>query len=237
MKKNLLIALFSFVSILSFAAPADSVEVKSPSLVERVEVWYENNMNYGTITLLMAIESSFIPLPSEIVIPPAAYIASKEGSHLSIWLVVLFGTIGALIGASVNYLLAFVLGRPLLHKLADSKFGKLFLLSSAKVEKAEKYFQTHGKTSTFIGRLLPGIRHLISIPAGLSKMNLLPFAFFTFTGALIWNIILAFLGYIAEGQSELIFAYSKEIGYGLLALVVAAGLFYLIRFLRKKSKK
>jgi membrane protein DedA with SNARE-associated domain len=193
-------------------------------------------MNYYTITLLMVIESSFIPFPSEVVIPPAAYVASKEGSDLNIWLVILFGTIGALIGAYVNYFLALWLGRPLLHKLADSKFGKMMLLSSEKVQKAEDYFQTHGKTSTFVGRLLPGIRQLISIPAGLARMNLLTFSFFTALGAGIWNGILALLGYIAHGQADLIDTYSHEIGYGLLGIVALIALFYLVKYLRKKKK-
>ncbi|MDD3195042.1 MAG: DedA family protein [Paludibacter sp.] len=192
-------------------------------------------MNYGTITLLMTIESSFIPFPSEVVIPPAAYIASKEDSHLNIFLVVLFGTLGALIGAYINYFLAFYLGRPLLHKFADSKPGHLLLLSSAKIQKAEDYFQTHGKTSTFIGRLIPGIRQLISVPAGLAKMNLLPFTIFTLLGAGIWNIILALLGYLAHGQADLINEYSHEIGYIIMAVVAVAGLFYILKYFRKKK--
>ncbi|MDD4198274.1 MAG: DedA family protein [Paludibacter sp.] len=194
-------------------------------------------MNYFTITLLMTVESSFIPFPSEIVIPPAAFIASKEGSHLNIFLVVLFGTLGALIGAYINYALAYYLGRPLLHKFADSKVGRLLLLSSEKVQKAEDYFQTHGKTSTFVGRLIPAVRQLISIPAGLAKMNILTFSLFTFLGAGIWNAILAFLGYIAEGQSDLIDLYSHEIGYGILGIVLIVGAFYIYRFFRKKNKK
>ncbi|MEA4935912.1 MAG: DedA family protein [Paludibacter sp.] len=193
-------------------------------------------MNYYTITLLMAVESSFIPFPSEVVIPPAAYIASKEGSDLNIYLVILFGTLGALLGAYVNYALAYYLGRPILHKFADSKIGHLLLLSSEKIQKAENYFQTHGKTSTFVGRLIPGIRQLISIPAGLAKMNLITFTLFTFLGAGIWNIILALLGYIAEGQADLINTYSHEIGYGFLVIVVIVSIFYFIRYLRKRKK-
>ena len=194
-------------------------------------------MNYFTITLLMTVESSFIPFPSEVVIPPAAYIASKEGSHLNIFLVVLFGTLGALLGAYINYALAYYLGRPLLHKFADSKIGRLLLLSSEKVQKAEDYFQTHGKTATFIGRLIPAIRQLISLPAGLAKMNLLTFSLFTFLGAGIWNAILAFLGYIAQGQSDLIDLYSHEIGYGIMGVVLIVGAFYIYKFFRKKNKK
>lgn len=236
MKKILTIALFSLIAFSGFASPSDSIQTENPSYIQQIEAWYEDNMNYYTITLLMTIESSFIPFPSEVVIPPAAYVASKEGSDLNIWLVILFGTIGALIGAYINYFLALWLGRPLLHKLADSRLGKMLLLSSAKVQKAEDYFQTHGKTSTFVGRLLPGIRQLISIPAGLAKMNLLTFTFFTALGAGIWNGILALLGYIAHGQADLINTYSHEIGYGLLGIVALVALFYLVRYVRKKKK-
>lgn len=227
-----------FLSIFSLGLFADGqVEPEKLSMIKQVENWYEQNMNYFTITLLMTVESSFIPFPSEIVIPPAAYIASKEGSHLNIFLVVLFGTLGALIGAYINYALAFFLGRPILHKFADSKLGHLLLLSSEKVQKAEDYFQKHGKTSTFIGRLIPAVRQLISIPAGLSKMNFITFSIFTFLGAGIWNAILAFLGYIAQGQSDLIDLYSHEIGYGILGIVTVVGAFYIYRFFRKKNKQ
>jgi len=235
MKKTFAILFLSIFSLGLFAT--EPVEPENLSIIKQVENWYEQNMNYFTITLLMTVESSFIPFPSEIVIPPAAFIASKEGSHLNIFLVVLFGTLGALIGAYINYALAYYLGRPLLHKFADSKVGRLLLLSSEKVQKAEDYFQTHGKTSTFVGRLIPAVRQLISIPAGLAKMNILTFSLFTFLGAGIWNAILAFLGYIAEGQSDLIDLYSHEIGYGILGIVLIVGAFYIYRFFRKKNKK
>lgn len=235
MKKIFAILFLSIFSLGLFAA--EPVEPENLSIIKQVEHWYEQNMNYFTITLLMTVESSFIPFPSEVVIPPAAYIASKEGSHLNIFLVVLFGTLGALLGAYINYALAYFLGRPLLHKFADSKIGHLLLLSSEKVQKAEDYFQTHGKTATFIGRLIPGIRQLISLPAGLAKMNLLTFGLFTFLGAGIWNAILAFLGYIAQGQSDLIDLYSHEIGYGIMGIVLIVGAFYIYKFFRKKHKK
>lgn len=235
MKKTIAIIFLSIFSLGLFAA--EPAEPENLSIIKQVEHWYEQNMNYFTITLLMTVESSFIPFPSEVVIPPAAYIASKEGSHLNIFLVVLFGTLGALLGAYINYALAYYLGRPLLHKFADSKIGRLLLLSSEKVQKAEDYFQTHGKTATFIGRLIPGIRQLISLPAGLAKMNLLTFSLFTFLGAGIWNAILAFLGYIAQGQSDLIDLYSHEIGYGIMGIVLIVGAFYIYKFIRKKHKK
>jgi len=183
----------------------------------------------------MTVESSFIPFPSEVVIPPAAYIASKEDSPLNIYLVVLFGTLGALLGAYINYFLALYLGRPVLHKFADSRIGHILLLSSAKVQKAEDYFQTHGKTSTFVGRLIPGIRQLISLPAGLARMHLVPFTIFTILGAGIWNIILAVVGYLAHGQADLIDTYSHEIGLLILAVVIFTAVVYILMKIRKKK--
>ncbi|HPX75080.1 MAG TPA: DedA family protein [Bacteroidales bacterium] len=193
-------------------------------------------MNYTTITLLMTIESSFVPFPSEIVIPPAAYIASDPKSDLNIFLVVLFGTIGALIGAYINYFLALWLGRPIVYKFVDSRLGRFFLLSKEKVVKAETYFNNHGKTSTFIGRLIPGIRQLISIPAGLAKMNFLAFSIYTFIGAMIWNIVLAALGYLAHGQKDLIDKYNKELSIAIVVIVVLVILFFIIRKLIKRKK-
>ena len=155
--------------------------------------WCLDNLNYWTITLLMAIESSFIPFPSEIVVPPAAYKAYH--GELNIYLVVLFATIGAEIGALVNYYLAKYLGRPIVYKFAESRVGRMCLLNAKKVEKAEEYFKKHGALSTFIGRLVPAVRQLISIPAGLARMKLSTFLLYTALGAGAWNIILALLGY------------------------------------------
>jgi len=193
--------------------------------------WYMANMNYVTIALLMAIESTFIPLPSEVVIPFAAYKAA-QGS-LSIFGVVISGTIGALCGSLFNYFLSRYLGRPLVYKFADTKFAHLLLVTSEKVEHAEKYFIKNGKSSTFIGRLVPGIRHLISIPAGLAKMNLRDFALYTAVGAGIWNIILAIVGYYAYSLKDQILHY---IAYLLLVLGIGF-ITYLIIMNRKKIKR
>lgn len=238
-KKLIIVSLFFFLFLNLNAAQTDSVSVKneSPSLINHIENWYEQNMNYLSITALMTIESSFIPFPSEIVIPPAAYIASKPDSKLNIFLVILFGTIGALLGAYINYGLALWLGRPIMYKFADSKIGRMMLLSSEKIQKAEIYFNNHGKTSTFVGRLIPGIRQLISIPAGLARMNLVSFTIYTAIGAGIWNSILALLGYLAHGQADLINKYSHEIGYIVLIIIGLVCLFYLIKYLLKRNKK
>jgi hypothetical protein bfra3_14559 len=142
----------------------------------------------------MAIESSFIPFPSEIVVPPAAYFAAHNG-NLNIYLVVFFATVGALIGACINYYLALWIGRPLVYKFAASRFGHICLINTEKVSKAEVYFDKHGAVSTFIGRLIPAVRQLISIPAGLAKMKITTFIIFTTLGAGLWNTILAVFGY------------------------------------------
>jgi membrane protein DedA with SNARE-associated domain len=193
--------------------------------------WYMANLNYFTIAFLMLIESTFLPLPSEVVIPFAAYKAGQ--GELNVFMVVISGTIGALSGSLINYTLAYYLGRPLVYKFADSKVGKLFLLSKEKVLHAEEYFIRNGKTSTFIGRLVPGIRHLISIPAGLAKMNLRDFMMFTFIGAGIWNIILAIIGYYLYAVREQIFPYVGHILLGVGVIFVI----YLIIKARKNGKK
>ena len=180
--------------------------------------WYMANLNYFTIALLMMIESTFLPLPSEVVVPFAAYKAAQ--GELSVIGVVIFGTLGALTGSLINYTLAYYLGRPIVYKFADSKVGRLFLLSKEKVEHAENYFIRNGKTSTFVGRLVPGIRHLISIPAGLAKMDLRDFMLFTFAGAGIWNIILAIIGFYLYEVREQIFPYLGHILVGLGVLFV-----------------
>ena len=192
--------------------------------------WCLDNLNYWTITLLMAIESSFIPFPSEVVVPPAAYEAAGGNSDLNVYLVVLFATIGANIGALINYYLAYFVGRPIVYKFANSRFGHICLIDEEKVKHAEAYFDKHGALSTFVGRLIPAVRQLISIPAGLAKMKLSTFLLYTTLGAGIWNIILAAIGYYLQSvvpEDQLmatVTEYSHEIGYvfiGLGVLVVA----------------
>lgn len=160
--------------------------------------WFIDHANYLFVFLFMTIESSFIPFPSEVVVPPAAYLACTDygvGAGMNIYGVVAMATLGALCGAFINYYLALWIGRPLVYRFADSRIGHAMLIDREKVEKAEQYFDRHGAISTFIGRLIPAIRQLISIPAGISRMNVGIFAIFTGLGALIWNSILAALGY------------------------------------------
>lgn len=158
--------------------------------------WFIDNANYWFVFIFMAIESSFIPFPSELVVPPAAYLAMQSDATMNIYVVIIAATAGALVGAYINYYLALWIGRPLVYRFANSRFGHICLIDQAKIEKAEKYFADHGAISTFFGRLIPAVRQLISIPAGLARMNLGSFTIFTTLGAMIWNIILAILGYL-----------------------------------------
>ena len=229
MKLKTIVILLALFSTFVVAQPGSEVaaqdsstvqEVVSTGIYTRIIDWYNDNLNYGTITLLMAVESSFIPFPSELVVPPAAYKALQPGSNLNIILIVIFASMGALIGAFINYFLAKFLGRPIVYKFADSRLGHFLLIDTQKVEKAENYFRDHGAISTFVGRLITVIRQLISIPAGLSNMKLLPFTLYTFLGATIWNCVLAVLGYLAHGQKDIIEKYNSELAIALLALGV-----------------
>ncbi len=200
-------------------------------------------MSHASIVALMAVESSFIPFPSEVVIPPAAYVAGNPDSVLcvtgnylmDVFLIVLSGTIGAMLGAIINYLLSLWLGRLVIYKFADSKLGHLCLLNSDKVRKAEDYFNEHGKISTFVGRLIPAIRQLISIPAGLAKMPFGQFLLYTFLGAFLWNTVLAILGYVAHGQADLINEYSHELSIVLIALFGIGIAYVIIKHVCKRS--
>ncbi|MCQ2053724.1 MAG: DedA family protein [Fibrobacter sp.] len=218
---KLFASLVFFFAVSIFAAePALPVDTASASIYEQIIDWYNDNLNYGTVTLLMAVESSFIPFPSELVVPPAAYKALQPDSNINIFLLVIFASIGALIGAFINYYLAKFLGRPIIYKFADSRLGHFLLLDVGKVQKAEDYFREHGAISTFVGRLITVIRQLISLPAGLANMKLSTFTLYTFLGATIWNCVLAALGYFAHGQKDIIEKYNSELAIALLALGV-----------------
>ena len=200
--------------------------------------WCLENLNYWTITLLMAIESSFIPFPSEVIVPPAAYKAAATG-ELNVWLVVVFATLGALIGAFINYFLALWLGKPIVYKFANSRLGHMCLLDEQKVVKAEQFFVRYGVVATLVGRLVPAVRQLISIPAGLARMNIAKFALYTAIGAGVWNGVLAALGYYFESvvpEEQLIATvteYSHEIGYAIAAVVVMALAFIIYKGVKK----
>lgn len=199
------------------------------------------NLNYGTVFFLMMLESTVIPVPSELVVSPAAYHAA--GGNLNIWLVILFSTLGADLGATINYVVAYFVGRPVVYKFANSKLGHLCLLNQQKVEKSEKYFYDHGMVATITGRLIPGIRHLISIPAGLAKMPYMWFLLYTTLGAGVWNCILAALGWylhaiVPESQlNDKIMEYGEIIKWTIIALVIAAIVYFVVNHYVKKAKK
>lgn len=195
---------------------------------------------YLMIVLFMTIESSFIPFPSEIVVPPAAFFAVTQ-DNINIFAVVGFATLGALFGALINYYLAIWLGRPIVYKFANSRFGHICLIDEAKVVKAEQFFDKHGVVSTFIGRLIPAVRQLISIPAGLARMNVSKFMIFTALGAGVWNCVLAGLGwwlstFITPDQLykeiEHYNHYLSMAGYGLGLIIL---IFIVYNLLKKKK--
>ena len=238
----------SLDSVPSLVSPNEQVAIDSIAAVattelstmEKLTAFCLENLNYTTVTTFMAIESSFIPFPSEAVVPPAAWKAAVTG-EMNVFLVVLFATLGAIIGAMFNYFLALWLGRPIVYKFANSRFGHMCLIDEEKVKYAEEYFDKHGAISTIIGRLVPAVRQLISIPAGLARMGLGRFLLYTTLGAGAWNIILAILGYymskIPGMDSEAaVMAAVKEhstiIGYAFIALAA-----FIVGFLSYKGKK
>ncbi len=199
-----------------------------------------SNLNYGTIFFLMMLESTVVPVPSEFVVTPAAYHATS--GQLDIWLVILAATIGADLGATINYVVALYVGRPVIYKFANSRWGKMCLLNQEKVEKSERYFDDHGIVATLTGRLIPGIRHLISIPAGLARMNYWKFLLYTTIGAGVWHAILAALGWylhaiVPEDQlNEKIGEYAEYIKFFIIGLVVLAIVYFVIKKYVKGKK-
>ena len=216
------------------------------SLVSDITAWYSTHMTYTSVAGLMAVESSFVPFPSEVVVPPAAYVVGVDAASplcvfdvyaLNVALIVVVASLGAIIGACINYGLSIWLGRPIIYKFADSRVGHLLLLSSEKIQRAEEYFNEHGKVSTFVGRLIPGIRQLISIPAGLARMNFGAFLGYTFLGATIWNTVLALLGVVAKGNQDLIEQYSHELSIAILVVVALAIVYFVVKYIVKNRKK
>jgi len=186
-------------------------------LVDMIFSW-----GYMGIFILMAVESSFIPFPSEIVLIPAGYLAFK--GEMNIYLIFLFSLFGSLLGAYINYFLSLFLGRKFLEK-----YGKYFFIKDETLFKMDSFFEKHGHISTFSGRLIPGVRQLISIPAGLSHMNLLKFSIYTVFGAGLWSIILIMLGYILGENQELINIYLKQITIGIFVCVLIIAFVYYMK--------
>lgn len=204
--------------------------------------WFVNNASYLFVFIFMVIESSFIPFPSEVVVPPAAYLAMQRGD-MNIFAVVAVATAGALVGALINYVLSLLIGRPIVYAFANSRLGHACLIDQAKVEKAEKYFDKHGAASTFIGRLIPAVRQLISIPGGIARMNIWVFCLYTALGALVWNAILAGLGWwlsMHVSLDELYAAvekYNSYLSLGGLILLLACVAYILYNAFKKKDTK
>lgn len=224
----------------TIAEQVQGTDSNSTGFVADVLTWYDAHMNYETVGLLMTLESSFIPFPSEVVIPPAVYVACNPDTRggMKIWIIVLIGTLGALLGAYINYFLSRWLGRPVIYAFAESKVGRMMRLSKEKIQRAETYFNDHGNVSTLVGRLIPVIRQLISIPAGLSKMNLAAFTLFTFVGAGVWNCVLALLGWLAYQAADpsVIKEYSHQLSVIIGVVFAVVVVFLVVRAVIKKRK-
>lgn len=186
-------------------------------------------MGYPGIFLLMAMESSVIPIPSELVMPPAGYLAQQ--GMMNMWFAIICGAMGSLVGAYANYLAAHYLGRPLILK-----YGRYVWITEEKFAKVETFFHRHGEISTFIGRLLPVVRHLISLPAGLAGMNHWKFTFYTLLGAGIWCTVLTWIGYFIGQNRELIVRYSHQAVIGVVIFSILLVTVYVRRH-RRKSRK
>jgi membrane protein DedA with SNARE-associated domain len=197
--------------------------------------FYMTHIGYGMVVLLMTVESSFIPFPSEIVIPPAAWKAAQ--GELSLAGVVAAGIAGSILGALINYGLARYLGRALLYRLADTRAAHFLLVDRHSLEKAEAYFLKYGKSSTFIGRLIPAIRQLISLPAGLAGMRMRDFLLYTVLGSGIWTVILALLGYHLYSRKEVLEMYYAELSWAFIALGVLFAAYLLWKGLRKEKRE
>ena len=202
-----------------------------------------DQLSYLNVFLLMTIESTFIPFPSEVVLPPAAYHAHATGEQ-NVFLLIIVATLGADMGATINYFLAFYLGRPIVYAFANSKWGHRCLLNEEKVRRSEKFFDDHGVVATLTGRLVPVIRQLISIPAGLAKMNFLKFILYTTIGAGLWNCVLAAIGWylqtiVPEDKlMEKVDEYSEHIKVFILAAIAVAVAYFIIRkYIVKKNVK
>ncbi len=198
-----------------------------------------SNIGYLEVFIGMLLESTVIPVPSEIFVPPAAYQAAA--GVLDVWLVIFFATLGADCGAVINYVAAYYLGRPIIYSFANSRWGKMCLLNQEKIERAERYFDEHGVVATLTGRLVPVIRQLISVPAGLAKMNFWRFLLYTTLGAGTWNCVLAAIGYHLHSVvpmdqlDEKVAEYYDYIKFGILVAIVLVVAYFVVRKYCKKK--
>jgi membrane protein DedA with SNARE-associated domain len=187
------------------------------------------SMGYIGIFLLMALESSLVPIPSEIIMPPAGYLVQQGKMNMA--LVIFSGTLGSLLGAYLNYFAAHYLGRPFLLK-----YGRYVLITEEHFRRVEDYFASHGEISTFVGRLLPVIRHLISLPAGLAAMSHIKFSIYTLLGAFIWVSILTWIGYFLGHNEALIKEYSHQVVIDVLAASIVLVTIYIFLHRRKLAR-
>ena len=193
---------------------------------------YMENINYMTVFLLMTLESTFLPVPSELVVPPAAWKAAQ--GEMNFFLIIFLSTIGCVLGALINYTLAKFLGRKIIYSLVETKAAHMLLLNRDHIEKSESFFIKYGKGSTFIGRLVPVIRHLISIPAGLAQMNIPNFIFYTALGSALWNTILAALGYFLYTQQDILKEYFRNLSNFFILLFILFIIFLIFKYFFKK---
>jgi len=199
--------------------------------------WFLNitqGLGYWGVAILMTIESSFIPFPSEVVIPPAAFLASQGKMNLT--LIIIAGVAGSIFGALINYILARYLGRPLVYRLAEYRLARWLGVSPENVARAEVYFFKNANSATFWGRLIPVIRQLVSLPAGFSRMPFGKFVFFTALGSAVWVSILAALGYLVGSNQALLQKYYQEISWGCLFIGILWIVWHIKKGRRRKQK-
>ena len=213
--------------------PMDIITTFISSLID----WYTNSLSYWVLTLLMILENSIVPLPAELIVAPAAYNAAT--GRLSFPIIILCTTFGSIVGAIINYYLSLFLGRELIYRFVDSRWGKILMLDTEKLKQAEQFFLKRGKTATFIGRLIPVGRQLVSIPAGLARMPILTFILYTAIGSAIWNTLLASIGYFLaaiippEQLGATVNKYSIEISIIFVAICVV---YYIAKKFIKRKK-
>jgi membrane protein DedA with SNARE-associated domain len=196
-------------------------------------VWIVWDMWYTGIFLMMVLESSFFPFPSEVAMIPAWYLASTWEMNFSIALII--GTLWALLWAVINYALWYYLWEKVIKSLIK-KYGKYFFITAEHYEKTERYFKEHGIITTFLARFITVIRQLISLPAWVFKINIPKFLFYTWLGAWLWNLALMVIGYVAWENKELIKQYSKELLiWGIILIIIVWVVYYLIH--KKRNEK
>lgn len=195
-------------------------------IMEEIILWLVDKigqLGYAGILCLMFLESTFVPIPSEVVIPPAGYLVAK--GDMNMVMVIVCGITGSILGALFNYVLAVWLGRPILLK-----YGRYILFPPERFERVNSFFLSHGEISTFTGRLIPGLRHFISFPAGLAHMKLARFCLYTALGSALWVTILAYIGKLVGDNLELVRQYSQQALMAVLAVMAVVFIIYIRQY-------